>query len=203
MSDLLHRILNRMCEIIHRVNAPSVSRIVVRHMRHTVDHRITHVDVRRCHIDLGAQYLLSVLVFPVLHLFKEPKILLHRTVAVRTVLPWFLKRAPVFTDLVGSQVTDERLPLLDQFDRTLIHHFKIIRCKIQVFLPVGAKPLHILLDRLYKFHILLGRIGVVEPQMEGSVIFLRQPGIQKDRLGVSDMKISVRLRLHPDHSKRI
>ena len=149
-------------------------------MRHTVDHRITHVDIRGRHIDLGTQDLLAVLVFPVLHLFKEPQILLHRTVAVWAVLPGFLKSTTVFPDLVGRQVADECLPLPDQLDRTFIHHFKIIRRKIQVLLPVCAEPLHILLDRFHKLHILLGRIGVVEPQMKGSVIFLRQTRIQKD-----------------------
>ena len=46
VGDLLDGILDRMCEIIHRVDAPFISGIVMCHVRYTVENRITHVNIR-------------------------------------------------------------------------------------------------------------------------------------------------------------
>ena len=70
VCDVLNRVLDRMSEVVHRVDAPLVTGVVVCHMGNTVDNRITHIDIRRCHIDLRAENLLSVLVHTVLHILK-------------------------------------------------------------------------------------------------------------------------------------
>ena len=51
MGNALEGILQRMGKIIHRINAPFVSRILVMQMSDPVDNRVSHVDVRRFHID--------------------------------------------------------------------------------------------------------------------------------------------------------
>ena len=71
MADSFNGILNRMCKIIHRVDAPGVTCSVMRHMCHTVDDRVTHIDIRRCHINFRTQNLFSILKFSVLHILKE------------------------------------------------------------------------------------------------------------------------------------
>ena len=71
MSDMLDRILDRMSKVIHRIDAPGVTGIVVSHMGYTVNDRVTHVDIWGCHVDLGTQHFLAVLVFTLFHLFKE------------------------------------------------------------------------------------------------------------------------------------
>ena len=70
VCDVLNRVLDRMSEVVHRIDAPLVTGIVVCHVSDTVDDRITHVDIRRCHIDLCAENLLSVLIHAVLHVLK-------------------------------------------------------------------------------------------------------------------------------------
>ena len=70
MGDSLDRIFDRMCEIIHRIDTPFISGVVVCHAGHTVDHRIAHIDVRRVHIDLRTEYFFSVLIFALAHLLE-------------------------------------------------------------------------------------------------------------------------------------
>ena len=170
-------------------------------MGYPVDHRIPHVHVGRSHIDLGPEHLLSVFIFSFLHLFKKPQVLFHkpqvlfhRALPVGAVLPGLSQSPPVFPDLICRQVADISLSLADQLQGALIHHVEIVGRKVQVILPVRPQPFHIFLDGLHELRVLLGGIGIVKPQMEGAVIFLRQSGIQKNGFGVSDVEISVRLR---------
>ncbi|CSC81587.1 Uncharacterised protein [Vibrio cholerae] len=51
MRNAFERIRNTVCEIVHRIDAPLVTRLVVFSKTHTVQNRITHYDKRRCHID--------------------------------------------------------------------------------------------------------------------------------------------------------
>ena len=57
-------------KIVHRIDAPFVSCIVVSHMRHAVQDRISHIDIRGCHVYPGTEYLFSIFVNAILHIFK-------------------------------------------------------------------------------------------------------------------------------------
>ena len=59
--------------------------------------------------------------------------------------------------------------------------------------PVKAEPADALLDRLRVFHILFGRIGVVETEMAAAAEIPRHAEVEADRLGMADMEIAVRL----------
>ena len=72
-------------------------------MGYTIDDRVTHVDIRGSHIDLGTEYLLSILIFAVFHIFKQLQIFLHGTVTVRAVLYPVLS---AFLDIHGSLPAD-------------------------------------------------------------------------------------------------
>ena len=41
------------CEIIHRVCVPLVSRAPMWHVQHAIHYWISEMHVRRCHVDLG------------------------------------------------------------------------------------------------------------------------------------------------------
>ena len=45
MGNMLNGVLNGMGKIIHGVNAPLISRIVMLHMSHTINNRVSHVDI--------------------------------------------------------------------------------------------------------------------------------------------------------------
>ena len=163
-----------MGKVIHRVNAPLVAGVVVRHAGDAVNDRVTHVDIRGGHVNLRPQHLLAVLVLAVPHGLEQFQIFLHRPVAVRAFLSRLGKRPPVLADLLGGQVAHVGLALADQFQRALVHRVKIIRREIQMLLPVRAQPQDVLLDGVDELHLLLGRVGIVEPHVERPVVFLGQ-----------------------------
>ena len=174
MSNSLNCILDRMCEIVHWVDAPFVSGVVVCHMCHTVDNRISHIDVRRCHIDLGTQNFRSVLELTVFHPFKQIQVLFHASVTVRAVLSWLCQGSAVLADLLCCQVTDKCFSFFDQLDGCFIHLVKIVGCEEQAVFPVSSQPFYICFDGLYKLDFFFCRVGIVETQVEFSVIFLRK-----------------------------
>ncbi len=45
MRDALDGILNRVRKVIHWIDAPLVSCVVVCHVRHTVDYRVSHIQI--------------------------------------------------------------------------------------------------------------------------------------------------------------
>ena len=194
MGNSLNRILDGMGKIVHRVDAPFISCIVMRNVSHPVKNRISHIDIRGRHIYFCAEHTAAVLEFSCAHLLEQFQVFLYAAVTVRAVLSWFRQSSAVFTDFLRAQVADIGLPFFDQLDCSLIHLLKIIRRKVQVILPVGAQPADIFLDRLHKLCLFLCRICIVKSKMKLTVVFLRHSIAQQNSLGMSDMQITVRLR---------
>src|SRR4030095_7002883 len=66
--------------------------------------------------------------------------------------------------------------------------------------PVVAEPAHGVDDRVDVLLAFLGRIGVVEPQVAAAAELPGQAEVDRDRLGVTDVQISVGFRREPrDH----
>ena len=99
MGHTLDGILNGMCEVIHRIDAPLVAGILVGHMCHTIDNGITHVDIGRCHINAGTQYLGAVLVLSGLHILEQCQILFYASCAAGILLTGLGQASSVLTDL--------------------------------------------------------------------------------------------------------
>ena len=177
VADPLDRILDGMRKIIHGVDAPLIACIVVSHMRHSIDYRISHIDIRGSHIDAGTQYLLAVRKFSLFHLFEQLEVLLHAAVAGRIILAGLFKGSAVLFDLLCRQIGHISFALLDQLHGSLIHLPEIVGGKEKPVLPVCTEPCHVFLDGLYKLFILFGRICVIETQIKLSVIFLRQSAV--------------------------
>ena len=194
MGDALDRILDRMCEIVHRIDAPFISGVMVSHMSHTVDDRISHIDIRGCHIDFCAKHTAAVLKFSVFHLLEQFQVFLNAAVSVRAVFSRLCQRSPVFTDLFRTQVADICLSFFDQLYRRLIHLVKVVGREIQMILPVGAQPLDIFFDRLNKFRFFFGRVCIIKTKVKFTVIFFCHSVAQQDRFGMSDVQVAVGLR---------
>ena len=86
----------------------------------SVHHGIPHVEIRRSHVDLGAQCARAVGKLAILHAREEIQILLHASVPIRTVLPRFGERAARFPHLIAAQIANEGLALLDEFDGPVV-----------------------------------------------------------------------------------
>ena len=192
MCNSLDGILNGMGKIIHGINAPRVARVMMGHMSHPVNNGITHIHIRRRHINTGPQNFLPVPVHPVFHIFEQFQILLHAPFRRRVFLSRLRQGSPVFPDLIRAQIGYISFSFFNQRNRRFIHLPEIIGCKEQTVFPVCAKPLNIRFNRLYKFRLFLCRIGIVKTHIELAAVLFCKTIIQKNTLGVPDMQISVR-----------
>ncbi len=68
---VLNRVRLPVRVVVHRIDAPLVTRAVVRRMQNAIHHRIAHVQVWRSHVDLGTQHTAAVRKLPVLHPHKQ------------------------------------------------------------------------------------------------------------------------------------
>ena len=100
VGNSLNRILNRMCEIVHRIDAPLIACIMVCHMSHSVDYRVSHIHIGRRHIYSGSEDLGSILIFALLHLLKELQILFNTSVPAGVVLTGLCQGTAVFANLL-------------------------------------------------------------------------------------------------------
>jgi len=126
MSNVLNCILDWVSKIVHRVDAPLISSIMMSQMSHTIDNRISHIHVRGSHVNLCTKYLLSVCILAVFHLLKQLQIFLYASVAIWALLTWFSQGSSVLANLLCCQITNKCLSLLNQEYGILIHLIKII-----------------------------------------------------------------------------
>jgi hypothetical protein len=108
-------------------------------------------------------------------------------------LPDFLLRLIVDIGVAG----------LDQGFRPFIQPIEIIRGVIEIGSPVVTEPAHVGLNRIDIFLLFLGRIGVVETQVAAPGKLLRDAEIERDRLGMADVQIAVRLRREAGHDPAV
>jgi hypothetical protein len=121
----------------------------------------------------------------------------------RRVLAGLRQRAAADADRFLRLVVDIGVAGLDQALRPVIQPLEVIRGVIKVGSPVIAEPVHVGLDRVDIFLLFLGRVGVIEAQMALAGEFLRDAEIERDRLGVTDMQIAVRLRRKAGHDPAV
>ena len=87
---------------------------------------VPHVHVARGHVDLGAQHARTVGQVAAPHLLEEILVLLDRTGAIGAILAGLGQTAAIRTDLVGAEVIDVGLALLDQLDRPLVERLEVV-----------------------------------------------------------------------------
>ena len=60
MCDALDRIFLTVCEVIGGVDGPIATRLMMVRVTDAIEDRVTQIDIRRRHIDFGAQDSLTV-----------------------------------------------------------------------------------------------------------------------------------------------
>ena len=185
--------------VVHRIDAPLVSGAVMFGVQDAVHHRVAHIEIGRSHVDLGAQHARAVGEFPGLHALEQIEILFHRTVSIPAVLPLLGQRPAILPDLIGGQIVDISLAILDQLDRPFIELVKIIGGIVET-IPVETQPLDVLHDRVHIFDVFFFWIRVVETQIGVAMELVGKAEVETDGLGVTNMQIAVGLgrkaRLH-------
>ena len=196
VRDRLDRVRQRVREVVHRVDAPGIAGPVVRGMADPVQRRVAHVEVRRRHVDPGAQHVRAVGEFVRPHPREQIEVLRDRSIAIRAVLSRFGQRAAIRADLFGAQAVDVRLVLFDQIDGELIELLEVVR-RVELRAPREPEPRDILFDRVDVLDVFLRRVRVVEAQVAGAAALGGDPEVQADRLRVADVEVAVRLRRKP------
>ena len=96
-------------------------------MGDTVDNRVSHVYVRRRHVDLRAEHFLSVRVLAVAHFLKELHVLFDAPVSVWRLLARFGKGSSCSSYFISAVIADEGESFLDQRNRALVHLIEVVR----------------------------------------------------------------------------
>ena len=146
MSHSLKRIFQRMSKVIHWINAPFISCIMMFHPCDAIKNRIPHIHISGCHIDLRPQHFASIRIFSCFHILEQLKILFRCAVTIWAVLSRFRQSSSVFTNFIRRQITYIRLSFLNQKFSAFIHFIKIIRRKIDWPIVFGSQPFHIFFD---------------------------------------------------------
>ena len=156
--------------------------------------RVTHVEVRVRHIDLGAQRARAVGELAVLHALEQVEVLLHRPVAPGAVLARLRQGAAILSHLLRGQIAHIRPALADEDLRPLIKLLEVIGGEEQTVTPIPAEPADALHDGIHELGLFLDRVGVVKAQVALAAVLLRDAEVNPDRLGVTDVQIAVGLR---------
>ena len=193
VGDALQRILNRMREVVHGINAPLVSLPVVAHVVDTVDDRIAHIEVTAGQVDLGPQRHGAVGELPGPHTGEQVQALLDGPIPVGRY-GGDADVAAVGLELLRCQLAHIGQPLFDQQHRLAVVLLKVVAAVEEPVAPVEAQPVDVLLDGLHEFLVLLGGVRVVHTQVAQAVIPLGGAEVDGQRLAVSNMQIAVGLR---------
>ena len=179
--------------IVHGVDAPLVARAVMLGMEDAVHHRIAHVQVRRSHVDFGAQSSRAIWKLAGPHALEQVQVLLDRTVAIRAVLAGLSQAAAILAHFLGRQIVHISVTGSNQLHGPLIELIEVVGCIVKP-VPLEAEPAHIFHDRVDVLGLFLLRIGVVEAQIRLAAELVGQSEVEADCLGVPDVQVAVRLR---------
>ena len=193
MRDAFHGIRLAVGEIVHRIDTPLIAGTMMLGVQDAIHDGIAQVQVRRPHVDLGAQRSCSIRKLTRLHASEQIQILFHGSVAIRALLPRLGQRAALLANLIWRQIVYVRFSSLDQLNCPFIKLSEIIGCIEQPVAPIAAQPACVFDNGIDVLGLFFGWVRVVEPQVALAAELLRQPEIQSDRFGMPDVQIAVRL----------
>ena len=166
------------------------------HMPDAVDNGIAHIEVAGGQINLGPEGIAVILKFPGPHPGEQVQALFNGTVPPGR-LGWGIHIPAVFLKLLRGQLTDIGQALFNKLHGVFVVLFKVVGAVVEPVSPVKTQPVNILLDGFDELHILLGRIGVIHPEVAQAAVFLGGAEIDDQRLAVTDVQITVGLRRKP------
>ena len=179
-------------EVIHGISIPLVAGTQMRDIHHPVEQRISEEHVRMSHIYLGSEHQSARSGLTAVHELKESQVLLH---------------GPVTEGAVGTSLCGGALLLGYHFGTLFVHissalanepyseipQLLEIVTSIINMIPLEPQPANVILYTLYVFCVLLHRIGIIKAKVASASILLGYAEIKGNRLGMSYVKISIRL----------
>src|SRR5207247_9892899 len=115
-----------MRKIVHWVNAPFISGVMMLRVSNAVKDWVAQPDVGRGHVNLRAQGARAVWELAGLHALKEVEALLDRSISKRAVLAGPVGGAAVFVGVFCREVIDVRDALLDEPQGVFVDLIEII-----------------------------------------------------------------------------
>ena len=114
MRDALDIIAQAVRKVIHGIDAPFVSRVMMFGVPNAIKQRIAQPDVGRSHIDLCPERARAVREFAILHATEQVEVLRNRTIAPRAVPAGTVRSAAVFVRVFGREIADVSEAVFDQ-----------------------------------------------------------------------------------------
>ena len=162
MCDLLDRIALAVCEVVHRIDAPLITRAVMRGMQDPIHHGVAEIEIGRGHVDFGTQHPAAVGEFSGPHALEKVQVFFCRTIAVRAVLSRCGQVATGFTMFICGQIANEGLAAFYQLHSPVVELIEIVGGVVFAIGPIPAKPADVFLDGLNVLRLLLDGVGVVK-----------------------------------------
>ena len=192
VGDALDGVLDGMGKVVKGIDAPLVPLAVMVGPHDAVDGGVPHVHVGAGQVDLGPQGLAAVGKLPGPHAAEQVQVLLGGAVPVGAGTAGLAAvLAAVGLHLLTGEIVHIGLAFLDQQLGVLIALVEIVAAVENAAIGHGAQPLQIFLDAVHIFHILVGGVGVVKPQIELAAVLLGDGVVDIDGLGAADVQGAV------------
>lgn len=206
VGDVFVGVFQRVGEVVHRIDAPSVAGVVVLCEHDAVEDGIPHVHVGGRHVDFGTEDGFSFGNLTIFHGGETFHIFFDGTVAERRFLSGCGDVAALGADILDALFVHIGEPFFNEGDGTGVEEVEHVAGEIKMAAPVETEPVDVFLDAVDVFLVFLARIGIVEAQVaspaDGSV-FLTESKVQADGFGVSNVKVSIGFRGETGDGRRV
>ena len=92
--------------VIHGVDTPLITLALMMDMTNSVQSRVSHIQIGRCHIYFGTQYIRPIVKLTGPHALKQFQVFFDGTIAIRAIVAGFSQCAAVFPDLIRGGTID-------------------------------------------------------------------------------------------------
>ena len=126
VRDAFDVIAQAMGEVVHRVDAPLGTGVVMLGVTNAVEDRVAHPDVRRRHVNLRAESARAIRKFTVLHTDEEVKVLLEGAGAEGAFLARAVRRTAVGVGVLRREIIDVGDAFLDELQGVFVGLVEVI-----------------------------------------------------------------------------
>ena len=195
IGDSFKCVLNRVCKVIKRIDAPFIALAVVSCAFDTVNCRVTHIHVGACKVDFCAESFGSVFEFSCSHAAEKVEVFFGSSVTVRAGTAGFAGiGTAVFLHFLTGEVIDICFAVDDKFLCEFIAFVKIVGTIENAAVGFISEPADIAENALDVFVIFACGVGIVIAKIELAVIFFCGGSVDPDRFCGTDMEVSVGFR---------
>ncbi len=178
--------------VVGGIDHPGVVCAVMMTASNAVHDRVAQLHVLVLHVDLGSQHVRPIGELAGPHSTEQVEALRCRSVAMWRLDTGLAVAAALGADRVAVLVVDVRLAVVDQQLGPVVQLLEVV-AGVQGLARVVTQPAQVGQDALDERHLLGVGVGVVESQLADTTELAGQFEIERDRLGMADVEIAIRL----------